>query len=1140
VPAGFYETRFAPFLDRYAVVLALCLVAIASLRIVSTYSVFSLTVDEPGHFACGLEYLSKHVYRYESQHPPLSRAMVALGPYLDGARLRGGTNRDAEGVDVVKHSPNPERTVTLMRLGVLPFFWLACLVVFVWAKRDFGKPVAVLAIGLFTMIPSVLAHAGLATTDMALAACVGAAFLVIVYWARTPNWKSGVLMGVATALAILSKFSAVVYLPAAAGLALGFWVWTDRPGSNRLARLARERAATFGVAAVSAAFVVWACYWFSFGTVPAWHIKLPAPEFFDGIAVVIHHNSEGHGSYLLGERSSKGWWYYFPVVLGVKTPIAFLILLLVGIGSCWKFRAKPAFLLPLAFSLGILLTGMSSNINIGVRHILPVYIGFAIVAAVALSRLMRHPVTAAFGAALVLWLAVSGAARHPDYLSYFNEFIRSAPEEVLVDSDLDWGQDLKRLSKRLHELGIRKIAIQSFGDPTRESLYDLPPREPVNRFRPTQEWTVINPAIAFTTDFTYRTGLAGTDYESLAKAAEIREPWFLTVAPTERVGTLLLIRTPPESIISIPLSLPEEPRYAMAKRTPGKSVKLRPMESKPEPAPIPAGFYETRLAPFLEKYAVLLALCLVAIASIRIWTTYSVFSVTVDEPGHFACGLEYLSKHTYQYESQHPPLGRAMSALGPYLDGTRLRGGVNRNEEGVDVIAHSPNPDRTVTLMRLGILPFFWLACFLVFVWAARDLGKPVAVLATGLFAMIPTVLAHAGLATTDMPLTACLGAAFLALIVWARTPNWKTGLLLGVASASAALSKFTALGYLPAAALLALAFYLAMHWPGFGKLAKLTQERAATFGLAVIIGAFVVWACYWFSFGTLPAGHIRLPAPEFFDGISVAMAHNTQGHGAYLLGESSTKGWWYYFPEALSVKTPIAFLILLLLGLWPCWKYRSKAGYFLPAAFSLGILLTGMSGNVNIGVRHILPVYMGFAIIAAVALSRLMQRGPMQLCAAAALVLWMAISGVARHPDYLSYFNEFVRSEPEKVLVDSDLDWGQDLKRLSKRLHELGVKKIAIESFGVPSIETLYHLPPSEPVNYMYPTQVWTVIHPTIAYTSDHTFHTTMGGTDFDSIAKAAEERRPWFLKIDPTERVGALLLFKTPEERVVSVDPK
>ena len=108
-----------------------------------------------------------------------------------------------------------------------------------------------------------------------------------------------------------------------------------------------------------------------------------------------------------------------------------------------------------------------------------------------------------------------------------------------------------------------------------------------------------------------------------------------------------------------------------------------------------------------------------------------------------------------------------------------------------------------LTRMRLGILPFFVAAAFVVWFWARRYFGGAVAALATGMFTLVPTVLAHGGLATTDMPLTACLSAAFFALLVWAEAPTWQHSVLLGATTALAVVSKFTALGYLPAAAAL-------------------------------------------------------------------------------------------------------------------------------------------------------------------------------------------------------------------------------------------------------------------------------------------------------------------------------------------------
>ena len=94
------------------------------MRIISTYNVFSTTADEPAHIACGLEYVANHVYKLEVQHPPLTRAMIALLPYLDGTRPRGIPNFQNEGWAIITYERHPERTLFLMRLGNLPFFIL--------------------------------------------------------------------------------------------------------------------------------------------------------------------------------------------------------------------------------------------------------------------------------------------------------------------------------------------------------------------------------------------------------------------------------------------------------------------------------------------------------------------------------------------------------------------------------------------------------------------------------------------------------------------------------------------------------------------------------------------------------------------------------------------------------------------------------------------------------------------------------------------------------------------------------------------------------------------------------------------------------------------------------------------------------
>jgi 4-amino-4-deoxy-L-arabinose transferase-like glycosyltransferase len=127
-------------------------------------------------------------------------------------------------------------TLALARLGNLPFFWIACLVAYLWGVRYYDAAVAATAVLLFTFLPPVLAHAAVATVDMAITAFLGAAFLSALAWLEGPDLTRSLLFGTMTALAILAKYSALVFLPAGIGLALILYVIVERPGARRLAR----------------------------------------------------------------------------------------------------------------------------------------------------------------------------------------------------------------------------------------------------------------------------------------------------------------------------------------------------------------------------------------------------------------------------------------------------------------------------------------------------------------------------------------------------------------------------------------------------------------------------------------------------------------------------------------------------------------------------------------------------------------------------------------------------------------------------------------------------------------------------------------------------------------------------------------
>ncbi|MGA3095251.1 MAG: phospholipid carrier-dependent glycosyltransferase [Bryobacteraceae bacterium] len=527
------------FIERRSPILALALTMIATVRIVSTYRVFTHTFDEPAHIACGMEYLDKGVYKLEPQHPPLARLAAALGPYLAGIRSSGFLQHgpfemNDEGLTVLYHEHRYERNLALARLGILPFFWVACLVIYRWGRRWFDPVVAVGALFLFSFLPPVLAHAGLATTDMALTAFLGAALLAGLNWVRQPGARTAAWFGVAGGLAVLSKFSALAFFPAAAAAALVWLLLRERPGLAWLWGAVRARLGTLCLAALVACVVVWAGYRFSFGRPDFGGIALPAPEFFNGIRQLMKHNSEGHMSYLLGQFSLTGFWYYYPVVLAVKTPLGFLVLLGAGVAlACRKRDDTQGVWLPLAFAIGILLAAAFSRINIGVRHILPVYMAFSLAAAAAAVRLLREAPArkwVRYGLlAAAFWFAASSIVSHPDYLAYTNLLAGSEPEKVLADSDLDWGQDAKRLAVRLRELGAARVAFAPFAVADFVKEHGFPPAFDLNPYRPSPGWN----AVSISAWKVARFGLFSEHPEAIF--------WPDRVKPVERVGKSILL-----------------------------------------------------------------------------------------------------------------------------------------------------------------------------------------------------------------------------------------------------------------------------------------------------------------------------------------------------------------------------------------------------------------------------------------------------------------------------------------------------------------------------------------------------------------------------------------------------------------------
>lgn len=520
-----------------ASIIFVLLTILGGVRIVSTYKIFSQTFDEPAHISCGMEWLDQGAYTLETQHPPLARVAVALGPFLAGQR-----SPTAEAVsEKAAHTPLSDlffvagnmilsqtdyaKTLMLARLGVLPFFFFACWLLWHWSRELFGDVAALGSIGVFTNLPLVLAHAGLATTDF----CFTTTFLLALYgftkWLEKPSLQSGTLQGVGVGLAVLSKFSVFVFFPAAVISILLVWWAVQYRCSLRALWPDWLRIRTLVVSALVCLVTAWAGYRFSVNSIVnaksrphqiitsvlGGHPRalaaanfivespIPNPELYQGLVWLSAHASSGHTAFLLGEVRTKGFWYFVPVTILVKTPIA--ALLLVGLGGLSLLvaaRSSPDHwrqLTPIAVSISILLVCMASTINLGIRHILPIYPLVSVIAGVGIAFLINHgrqnKYLLATAAVLAVWLASSSVLSHPNYLSYFNEFAGGNPQNILVGSDLDWGQDLPRLREELRKRNVEQFSLAYFGSADL-AQQGLPRFEELKPYAPRSGWVAIS------------------------------------------------------------------------------------------------------------------------------------------------------------------------------------------------------------------------------------------------------------------------------------------------------------------------------------------------------------------------------------------------------------------------------------------------------------------------------------------------------------------------------------------------------------------------------------------------------------------------------------------------------------------------
>ncbi len=440
-------------------------------------------------------------------------------------------------------------------------------------------------------------------------------------------------------------------------------------------------------------------------------------------------------------------------------------------------------------------------------------------------------------------------------------------------------------------------------------------------------------------------------------------------------------------------------------------------------------------------------------------STYRAFNNVYDEPAHVATGMEWLSRGTFTLDPQHPPLSRVASALLPWLAGEAFVGDATMFAEGRRILGRGEHYGRTLTLARLGHLPFFLFMVLVTWYWTRRLADERTAAIAVGFLVANPSILAHAGIAGTDTGPAALMPAALLAWGIWLEAPGTKRSIGLGVLLALCGLTKFSAVAYwLPAAMIVALLY----TWQNPREMLFLAGARRLFVPVLAMLasGAVMTWAMYRFHVG--PVDTLTLPAPEFWLGLRDFFGRAARGHPSFLLGEVGVTGWWYYDIVALLVKTPVPLMVFSTMGAWMAFSqvrsvrrgapaHGARLPFAAPLAGVLAVLVVASAARVDLGVRLDLPIYPMLAILAALGFSEALTRARAAVprIAVAALGAWALGVPIAAHPDHLAYFNVFAGREPSKILVESNLDWGQDLYRLRDVSNAMGIDSLRVHYFG-------------------------------------------------------------------------------------------
>jgi hypothetical protein len=512
-------------LENYGSAIALILLGLMLALGLASMTADSGIVDEVAHIPAGYSYLKFGDYRLNPEHPPLLKDLAAI-PLLF-LNLKFPTSLPAwtslpngqweTGWNFIYHiGNNADLILFCARLPILLlaiafgyFFYRFC-------RKRYGTSAALLALFFFTLSPNLLAHARFVTTDLGIAAFMFFSFYAFFKFLEKPCWKNLIIAAVFFALMQLSKFSAVIMYPFYGLLALIPVVTWQKP--NRWQERAKIYLGGLVLIFIIGFVLTWAFYiphtrnmpldvqdrliadslkWGLGQKVAALLIKLndyplmkSLTQYLLGVAMVFNRVQGGNTTYFMGQVTNQSFAWYFPVSYAIKTPVTELFLLLLALlsGIYRYFKKTPLRIFKkftayartnfvelslILFVLFYVYVSIKGNLNLGIRHLFPILpVIFALIAKKtvdfvkkASAPIGKAGVIAAL-ALLLVWYGLSNILTFPYYVAYFNEIIGGPTNayKYVSDSNVDWGQDLKRLKAFVDSNPqINKIAVDYFG-----------------------------------------------------------------------------------------------------------------------------------------------------------------------------------------------------------------------------------------------------------------------------------------------------------------------------------------------------------------------------------------------------------------------------------------------------------------------------------------------------------------------------------------------------------------------------------------------------------------------------------------------------------------------------------------------------